>query len=233
MKYDAIMFDLDGTLLPMDYEEFMKGYFKLLTGAVSKFGYTYETLIPAMWKGVGAMMKNDGTRKNSDAFWQVFSSIFGDGVYSQIPTFDEFYRTEFHKAKAFTQPTGLSRKIVDAAHKAAGKVILATNPLFPAVAVEARLSWIGLTFDDFDLVTTYDNSGFCKPNPAYFTEIMNEFGLSPESCLMVGNNTEEDIKAAKAAGMDTYLVTDCLICEHEMPETPKGTLSDLFAVIGN
>ncbi len=231
MKYEAIMFDLDGTLLPMDYEEFMKGYFKLLTGAVAKFGYTYETLIPAMWKGVGAMMKNDGSRTNSDAFWQVFAGIFGEGVYEQIPTFDEFYKTKFHEAKAYTQPTELSRKIVDAARKVADKVILATNPLFPAVAVEARLSWIGLSPDDFDLVTTYDNSCLCKPNPAYFTDIMKRFSLSPERCLMVGNNTEEDIKAAKAAGMNTYLVTDCLICEKEMPDTPDGSLSDFLCHI--
>ena len=30
----AVLFDLDGTLLPMDQDEFTKGYFKLLVGFV-------------------------------------------------------------------------------------------------------------------------------------------------------------------------------------------------------
>ncbi len=224
MKYEAILFDLDGTLLPMDYEVFMKGYFKLLAEAVAPFGYTYETLIPAMWRGVGAMVKNDGTKPNSDAFWEVFSGIFGDGVYCHIPTFDEFYRTSFHRAKEFTTPTELSAKVVAAARACADKVILATNPLFPEVAIESRLSWIGLKVSDFDFVTTYENSGFCKPNPAYFSDIMNKFGLTAENCLMIGNNTVEDIAAATAAGIPSYLVTDCLICEGQMPDCPQGSL---------
>lgn len=30
MKITTVLFDLDGTLLPMDNDEFTKGYFKLL-----------------------------------------------------------------------------------------------------------------------------------------------------------------------------------------------------------
>ena len=76
MKYRAMLFDLDGTLLPMDNDKFTKGYFKLLTKAAAVHGYTYETLIPAMWKGVSAMVKNDRSRLNRDAFWAVFADIF-------------------------------------------------------------------------------------------------------------------------------------------------------------
>lgn len=227
MKYEAILFDMDGTLLPMDNEEFTRGYFGLLTKAVSCHGYTKETLIPAMWKGVEAMVRNDGTAPNEARFWEVFSEIFGKEVYDHIPTFDNFYHTQFHAAKAFTQPTPLSRKVVELARKNAEKVVLATNPLFPRCAIDARLSWVNLNSKDFDLVTDYENSHFCKPNPKYYVEICNKLGAEPNRCLMIGNNTVEDISAAAKAGLSTYLVTDCLICEGEMPSCRQGSLAEL------
>jgi ribonucleotide monophosphatase NagD (HAD superfamily) len=45
---------------------------------------------------------------------------------------------------------------------------------------------------------------------------------------MIGNNAEEDIAAAQAAGLSTFLLTDCLIAEGELPETPKGSFPELI-----
>ena len=227
MKYQAILFDLDGTLLPMDNDRFTKGYFKLLTKAASVHGYTYETLIPAMWKGVSAMVKNDRSKLNKDAFWDAFAEIFGEDVYSHIPTFDAFYSADLHKTKELTEPNPLAKEAVRLAHEKAEKVVLATNPLFPEAAIKARLSFIGLELSDFDLVTTYDNFGSCKPNPLYYAEIAEKMGVDAKASLMIGNNAEEDIEAAQAAGLSTYLVTDCLIAKEEMPETPSGSFAEL------
>lgn len=227
MKYDAILFDLDGTLLPMDNDEFTKCYFGYLAKAVAHLGYTPETLIPAMWKGVKAMVMNNGKVSNADAFWKVFSEIFGEKVYGDIPVFDNFYKTDFHNAKAVTYPTELSKQIVELAHQKAEKVVLATNPLFPAVAIESRLSWIGLSSKDFDLITDYETSSFCKPNPDYYMEILNKLNLKPENCFMVGNNIDEDIIASKKSGINGFLVNDWLIGEGEV-NCPKGSLKELY-----
>lgn len=227
MSYKAILFDMDGTLLPMDNDEFTRTYFGYLIRAVGHFGYNKDNLIPAMWKGVEAMVRNDGSVTVDTRFWEVFEGLFGKEVYDQIPTFDAFYRADFHKVKAVTQPTPLSKRAVTAARNAAEKVVVATNPLFPAVAIEARLSWVDLFPEDFDLVTTYENSHFCKPNPKYYLEICQKLGVDPKDCLMIGNNTREDMWAAAQTGMDTYLVTDCLIAEGECPECKSGTLAEL------
>ena len=37
MKYEAILFDLDGTLLPMDMKTFERAYFQKLTEAFPEF----------------------------------------------------------------------------------------------------------------------------------------------------------------------------------------------------
>jgi FMN phosphatase YigB (HAD superfamily) len=52
--------------------------------------------------------------------------------------------------------------------------------------------------------------------------------VDPTRCLMIGNNTEEDIKAAQAAGLSTFLLTDCLIAEGDLPDTPKGSFPELI-----
>lgn len=231
MIYQGIFFDLDGTLLPMDNDVFVKGYLGLLSKAVAPLGYTPDTMIPTMWKGVAAMVKNDGSRTNADIFWDYFSTAFGKKVYDHIPIFDKFYSSEFHKAKALTAPTPLAAEAVKLARAKAEYVVLATNPIFPRVAVDSRIGWIGISPADFDLITSYENSGSCKPNPAYYTEICKKLSLDPARCLMIGNNAEEDAKAANAAGLDTYLLTDCLIAEGELPDGKKGSFAELITFL--
>ena len=90
------------------------------------------------------------------------------------------------------------------------QVALATNPIFPAVATESRIRWAGLKPEDFALYTTYENIGYCKPNPDYYWKITKRLGVRPEQCLMVGNDVTEDM-IAETIGMEVFLLTDCLI----------------------
>ena len=231
MKLDAILFDLDGTLLPMDNDAFIKGYLHMLSEAVKPYGYAEQDMVAAMWRGVAAMVKNDCTHRNSELFWQVFAGILGEKVYADIPHFDAFYKTGFHKAISLTSPTPLAKQAVALAREKAAHVVLATNPFFPRVAVEARLSWAGLAPTDFDLITDYDNSGSCKPNPLYYDEIAKKLSLDPKRCLMIGNNAQEDVEAAQAIGMSTFLLTDCLIAKGDLPQTPKGSFPELICFL--
>ena len=223
----AILFDLDGTLLPMDQEEFTGGYFKLLAAKMAPYGYEPKSLVDALWQGVGAMVKNDGTMTNAERFWEVFNAKLGKDARVDEPIFDSFYREEFRQAIRFTRPTALSAQLVRAAREQAQRVILATNPLFPLCGQETRLGFVGLTAAEFDWVTDYETSHFCKPNPDYYREILDRFGLSAADCLMVGNDMEEDMMPAQALGMKVFLVTDCLINPKQRPLTmPHGTLAD-------
>ena len=73
MAITTVLFDMDGTLLPMDNDEFTKGYFKLLAAKLIPHGYNADELVAAVWKGMGAMVGNDGSRSNHDAFWEAFA----------------------------------------------------------------------------------------------------------------------------------------------------------------
>ena len=85
---------------------------------------------------------------------------------------------------------------------------------------------------DFELITTYEDCRFCKPNPAYFQEILTELGLRPEECLMVGNDVEEDL-VIRSLGVKTFLVTDTLENKKGLPvETDyRGTLEELLEFV--
>ena len=54
----------------MDNDAFTKGYFKLLAAKLTPHGYEPKQLVDAIWAGTAAMVKNDGSQSNEDAFWK-------------------------------------------------------------------------------------------------------------------------------------------------------------------
>ena len=229
----TLLFDLDGTLLPMDLEGFANTYFSLLAKKAAPYGYEPKALAAAVWKGTKAMIQNDGSRTNDLRFWEVFAGELGEKVLDLRPVFDQFYAEEFNGARTATRENPLAKRAVEAAKRAGLTVALATNPLFPAVGVATRLSWIGLSLDDFAYVTSYENSSYCKPNPAYYTQVLERVGKAPGECLMVGNDVGEDALAAKAAGLRAYLITDCLENAQagDISTIPHGSFSEFMKFV--
>ena len=78
--------------------------------------------------------------------------------------------------------------------------------------------------------TTYENSRFCKPNPAYYEEILEKIGCRAEECAMVGNDVDEDMVAGKL-GMKTFLLTPCLLnrSAQDISQWPNGGFGALSA----
>ena len=68
MPITTVMFDLDGTLLPMDQELFIKDYFGRIIKHMAPHGYEARTLIDLLWKGTGAAVENDGSCSNEEVF---------------------------------------------------------------------------------------------------------------------------------------------------------------------
>ncbi len=208
VKY--VLFDLDGTLLPMDQDVFVEVYFKGLAQKLAPYGYNPKQLIGAVWQGTKAMIQNCGEMTNEQVFWQVFTGIFGEGSRSAEPILEAFYQTEFQQVQQVCGFAPQANEIIGQVKKKGLIPVLATNPIFPRIATMSRIRWAGLNAEDFKLITTYENSRSCKPNPAYYQDVLDAIGAKPEECVMVGNDVQDDMIAA-TLGIQTFLLTDCIM----------------------
>ena len=209
MSRKVILFDLDGTLLPMNQDAFIKEYFTLLAAKMAPLGYEPQSFIQAMWIGIKAMMHNNGERRNEEVFWESFSSVCKD-ITNHIDAFDAFYREDFEKARVHCGVNPAASQLLSDLKAAGHRVVLATSPVYPKIATEARVRWAGLEPADFELVTTYENCGYCKPNPAYYSDLASRMLVEPKDCIMIGNDTRDDLPAA-TIGMQVFVLTDYLI----------------------
>ena len=224
----TVLFDLDGTLLPMDNDKFVSGYFGLLAKKLAPYGYDKDELIPGVWKGTAAMVKNNGEKSNCDVFWRTFADALGERVYDSKVVFDEFYENEFNGAKKLCGKSEDASKLVSELKERGFRIALASNPLFPKTAQLARLEWAGIDADCFEYIASYENSAYSKPNPEYYKEIAERLGILPQECIMVGNDADEDA-AAEKIGMSVFLITDDLInrSNKDISAYPHGSLNDL------
>lgn len=229
MKTTTVLFDLDGTLLPMDQETFAKAYIKGLVKTAEPLGYSPMIMTSAVMEGTKAMVLNNGEKTNEDVFWDVFVKTFGKSVLNDYQMFDEFYLTDFQNIKDVCGFEKKANEIVKYVKEKGFRVALATNPLFPIIATESRIRWAGLEPNDFELYTTYEKSKYCKPNLNYYKEILKKLDVCAEECLMVGNDVEEDMIAEKL-GMKVFLLTDCMINkkDKDISVYPHGSFDDLI-----
>ncbi len=233
MAIKAVLFDLDGTLLPMDQNRFLKGYFGLLTEKMVKSGYDAATFMKALLAGTDAMVANDGTKTNEALFWEVFGSFYTKEALPPISLFDEFYEKDFPRTRAFCGFDERPKRIVRAVKDKGLLAVLATAPAFPAIATETRMGYVGLKPSDFVLYTTYENSTYCKPSEGYYREVLARIGRDPAECLMVGNDVTDDMEPATAVGMQVFLLTDYLINKNnaDVSVYPNGGYDDLLQFI--
>lgn len=232
MALTAVLFDLDGTLLPMDQDIFIQAYFNGIAAKLAPMGYEPKELLEAIWGGTIAMIKNSGEKTNEGVFWDYFCGIYGEKAKNDEPHFEAFYRNEFQKVREVCGFDPNAAKTVRGLKERGIRVILATNPIFPAIATESRIRWAGLEPEDFELITTYENIGHSKPYPAYYEEILRRQNLRPEECLMVGNDVRDDM-AAEKLGMKVFLLTDNLINKKavDISRFPHGGFDKLQAFL--
>ena len=229
MSIKAVLFDLDGTLLPLEQEVFIKHYFGGLVKSLAAHGYEPEKLSRSIWLGTGAMIENDGKTTNENVFWDVFSKAYGKNAREDEPYFIKFYNEEFDKVSVVASQNPDAVRAVREIKALGLRVVLATNPVFPAVATRKRTAWAGLSVDEFELFTSYENSSYCKPNLNYYREILAKIGVNPEECLMVGNDVDDDM-VTEQLGMKVFLIPRHLINKSgkDISKYPQGSFNDLI-----
>jgi len=228
----VLLFDLDGTLLPMNMEAFLQRYTRLLAAAVAPV-IESRRFIAALWSATAAMIENDNPQcSNETVFWHAFTAATRLNRDAIEPLIDQFYHLQFDQLAELTCPSELAPRIVEQAVEQGKIIVLATNPVFPAIATRARMRWAGIADFPWQLITTYENSRYCKPKPGYYGDILTALACTPEECVMIGNDATEDL-AAGILGIPTFIVLDCLIArpESSFRPTAQGTLADLWQVM--
>ncbi|PRO66896.1 HAD family hydrolase [Alkalicoccus urumqiensis] len=226
----AVLFDLDGTLLPMDTDAFVKEY---LAGLAPKLQHLLapDAFIKALWKATGDVVQSTDQRTNQEVFTESFLSLTKLPQEEIVPILDQFYQNDFYHFGYMADPTPLAAILVEGAARHGYRTALATNPVFPEAAVHHRISWAGLTPSDFDIISTYENSTAAKPNPAYYREIADKLNVSPEECVMIGNDARED-GAAQSTGMKTILISTWAV-KNDDSFTPdmEGSLEEVIEAL--
>lgn len=219
MVIKAILFDLDGTLLNVNMGTFLPVYLTKLSAYFAPL-IDPDRFITSLLTSTECMIRStDPNRTNSEVFRENFHRLVQGDIETLLPFFESFYLDVYPQLRSYTEPYPHAPNTVRKAKEKKGMVALATNPVFPLEAIRQRVAWAGLDESDFSLVTSYENMHYCKPRPEYFREVAALLGVSPAECLMVGNDVDEDIFPAQAAGLKTYLTTDFVV--NKSGRTPK------------
>ena len=230
---DTILFDLDGTLLPLDMQKFTEIYFNEM-GYMFKDMIEPKLLVKHVWAATQEMVANTEYKTNEEVFMKKFSELIGGDIYKYMEQFDDFYDTLFHKTREAAQCQSSIREIVDMLKAKNYKLVVATNPLFPRKAIHHRIEWAGLDLEDFIYITSYEDNHYCKPQLHFYREILEKIGKRPEQCMMVGNDVQEDLIALKL-GIKTFLVKNHMIhrTEETIDSTYEGNYEDFYDFVNN
>jgi len=196
----AVLFDLDGTLLPLDTRIFLKEYTAALSKKISSVMDPKEFLDHLFFATEKMIEDLNPSMTNAEVFWMHMSQRVPDKIEALMPLVNEFYEKDFKQLGSLISADKKASELVKKVRQLGLKTVLATNPVFPEKAVLERMRWAFLNPEDFDLITTYENMHFCKPNLEYYKEVLDKIDEAPENCLMVGNDVEEDMVAKKNRG---------------------------------
>lgn len=224
----TVFFDLDGTLLPVDTDALIAAYLADLTRYMAPH-VPPRDLVRHLLAATEAVIGNpDPGVTNADAFWAAFTPRVGLPRQVLEPVLDRFYAEEFPRLRRLVEGRQVAAPaVVQAVLDLGCEIVLATNPVFPRVAIAQRMAWAGVDRFPWRLVTALEDMHACKPQRAYYQEILDRLGRRPEECAMVGNDVEED-GAAAALGIAVYIATDHLVHRGEGPiPYPHGPLTDV------
>jgi len=230
----AVLFDLDGTLLQVEMSAFIPRYVAGLAGCFDdlivpkKFNRAFLNGIRELFVGSTA---GDTNEERLLAVLQNDLAITREEFRLRLARFRDEGADDLADLVSGIPE---AKKVVELCRSRGLKLVLATNPVFPMFMIDARKRWSGLDETSFDHVSSFENSRYCKPRQAYFEEVAEAIGVAAEQCLMVGNDSNHDL-AATSAGMTTYLVDTYLVERpgRRWPSDYRGNHSELLTFLRN
>lgn len=228
----GLLFDLDGTLLQVEMQRFIPAYLDDLATQFS-MEVPRERFSRVARQAVHALLaRGDRHRTNRERYLAIIETQLGIAVEKFEERLSIWLEEGLPRLAGHVTPISHSRPLLDYCFGLGVPIILATNPVFPAAMIEARLDWAGLADYPFSMVTSYENTRYCKPQSDYFHDILAAFEVAAQDCLMIGNDTLHDLAAA-TVGMPTFLADTYLIdrTRGDYRSDYRGSLDDLLTLL--
>jgi len=204
----TLLLDLDDTLLDTNLDVFIPAYFQAFSDFLAD-RVKPDLMLSALMAGTRKMMANSDP---SHTLRQIFDAEFFPkiGIERDVlqPRIDRFYEEVFPTLSYLTKPRPEAVRLVEWALAQGYRLAIATNPLFPLVAIHHRMRWAGLPPEHFSfkVVSAYEAFHFAKPHPAYFAEVLGRLGWPEGPVVMVGDNVQNDLPGSHALGLPTYWI---------------------------
>lgn len=205
IAFEAILVDYDNTLVLFNEDQFLISYARHAAPYFTDL-MDENTFFQKLLASTLHMIHNDGSMTNVEAFTNHFIADLPQLSYDECYNrFNRFYRESFQELEKIAKPVPEGRQVIEHVINAGLQVAIATNPIFPEVAMVQRLKWANLSDLDIAFVTHAENMRYCKPRPEYYRAILENLGRKPGECLMVGNDALADMAAA-IVGIKTFLL---------------------------
>lgn len=211
MKYQGIIFDLDGVICSTDHYHYLA--WKQLA---DRLGIPFDETINNRLRGVSRMASLEIILEKSD---RVFSEE------EKMAAAEEKNNT-YRQLLSQMSPADLAPEVKETLDALRAKGLLlgigssSKNTKF-------ILAQIGLG-DYFDKISDGTNITRSKPDPEVFVKAAEYLGLAPETCLVV-EDAEAGVQAATAAGMDSAAVGDA--AKGDLATYRLTTFRDLLNVV--
>jgi HAD superfamily hydrolase (TIGR01509 family) len=198
-RYDAVLFDVDDTLLDFDASEeaACRHVFDRRTDVsptpFALFSAAFRSVHNATWDLYMAGMVG-----RADVFHVTFEQLAAMGYLDDMdPAVAALTCQDWFVLHSVPEPEAL--QVLALLHTRCRTGVVSNYEL--ADIQRKRLAASGLA-EFLDVVVISGDSGVEKPDPAIFDEALRRLGLQPSQCLFVGDSLASDATGARNAGMD-------------------------------
>ena len=194
MKYQGIIFDLDGVICSTDHYHYLA--WKALA---DRLGIYFDETINNRLRGVSRMASLEIVLERSAVAY----------TEEEKAAFAEEKNNLYRELLKNMSPTDLAPEVketLDALRAKGLKLGIGSS----SKNTKFILSQIGLG-DYFDTISDGTNITRSKPDPEVFLKAAEYLELPPESCLVV-EDAKAGVEAATAAGMDSAAIGDAVQC---------------------